>query len=77
MIIRIVVEKCEILVTEREDIADFGIELHVRQWTWYASKLETCLIKMIKVEMGVACSIDEVSGTKTCYLSNHEEEKGI
>ena len=68
---RVVVLQLEIIVVEVEDALDIGIYHHDRQLARLTRQLQTSLVKMVEIEMGVAGGVDEVAGLESGDLSHH------
>ncbi len=77
MVVWVVVGEGEVFELEVEDTLDFGIDVHLWQLTRLACELQTCLLEMIEVEVGVACCIDEVACFEACHLCHHHEQKAV
>ena len=73
----IVVDELEVLVLEVEERLDVGINLHLGEGTGLAGELETGLLEVVQIEMGVTRGVDEVTGLEACHLCYHHEEQGI
>ena len=73
----IVVDELEVLVLEVEERLDVGVDLHLGQGTGLTGELETGLLEVVQIEMGVTRGMDEVTGLETCHLCHHHEEQGI
>ena len=67
----------EVLKLEVEDVLYIGVNLHDGQWTGLARELETGLLEMVQIEMGVACGVDEISGHHVADLCHHLEQQRI
>ena len=69
--------EAEIFVSEPEYVLDIRIDYHPRQWARLACELQTGLIEMVEVEMGVAESMHEIAGLEACHLRHHLQQKGV
>lgn len=74
---RVIALESEIGIFETEDILHLRINLHDRQRTRFAGYLETSLLEMVEIEVGVAESVDEIARLKVAYLRHHLEQKGV
>ena len=73
----VVVGEFEVFVVEREEVFDVGVNIHLGQRTGSASELQLGLLKVIEIEMGVACGVDKVSTLESANLCHHLEQKGV
>ena len=73
----LVVGQREIGDTEIAQILYLGIELHSGQRIGCASELQTHLIEMIGVDMGIAKGMYKSSRLQTGNLSGHQKQQGI
>ncbi len=73
----IVVDELEVLVLEVEKRLDVGVDFHLGQGTGLTGELETGLLDVVQIEMGVTCGVDEVTGLVACHLGHHHQEQGI
>ena len=77
VVVRIVVRQLEIFVLESKDVVDGGIDVHFGQRTWFARELQTHLLQMVEIDVGVACRVHEIAGAESADLRHHHREKGI
>ena len=77
MVVGVIVGEGEVFVLEVEDGLHVGIDVHVGQWAWLSGELQTGLLQMVEVEVGVACGIDEVAWTESCDLCHHHEQEAV
>ena len=73
----VVAFKFEVLVAEAEDVLHVRINLHHWQWTRLTGDLQSGLAEMVKLEMGVASGVDEISWLEACHLSHHLQQQGV
>ena len=73
----IVVDELEVLVLEIEERLDVGIDLHLGEGTGLTGELETGLLEVVQIEMGVTRGVDEVTGLEACHLRHHHQEQGV
>ena len=45
----VVIDELEVLILEREEVLDIGIDEHLGEWARGASELQLCLLKMVEV----------------------------
>ena len=74
---RIIVFEAEVAVLEVKNIFFVGIDYHLRQRTWLACELETCLLEVIEIKMCVAEGVDEFSRLEAGALSHHHKQESI
>ena len=67
----VVVLEPEVVIFEIEDALHFRIDMHLRQRARFAAELQTDLIKMIEIDVGVSGSMDKFSGTQSAHLRHH------
>ena len=67
----------EVLVVEVENAFYVRINLHDGQGTRLTGQLQTGLVQVVQVEMGVACGVDEVAGFEACHLCHHLQQQGV
>lgn len=77
MWMRVVVLQRKILIPEAEDVLHLGIEAHSGQWTGLSGKLQTHLVEVVLVDMGVAKSVDEVAWLQSTHLRHHHRQQRI
>ena len=56
---RVVALQLEVFVAEREEVLHVGVYLHARQWSRSACELQSSLVEMVEIEMGVASCVYE------------------
>jgi hypothetical protein len=71
---RIIADYLDVFVFEIVDIFYSWIELDLRQWFWFAGKLELGLRKMVGIKMDVAESVDEFARLQTGDLGDHQKQ---
>jgi hypothetical protein len=74
---RIVIHKLKVLILEIKDALHLRIDLHLRKGARLAGKLKRHLLEMICVDVGITCSMDEVTHLQTADLSDHHSKKSI
>lgn len=73
----VVILKGEILVFKIENGFNLGIDYHTWQSSWLPAKLKFNLLKMVKVDMGIAKGVDKFSGLQACGLRHHHGEQCV
>ena len=67
----VVANEFEVFVVEVEDVLDVGVDLHDGQGTRVAGELQTGLLEVVQIEVGVARSMDKVAWFEACDLCHH------
>ena len=75
--VRVVTINMEIFVMKPENVIDVGIDAHCRQPSRLARKLESHLLEVVVVDMGITERVDKLAGFQLCHLRHHQEEKGV
>src|SRR4051794_28962745 len=73
----IVADEVEVLEFKVVDVFYVGIDLHSREGPWFTGQLETCLVKVIAVEVKVSESVDECARLYLAGLGYHEGQQRI
>ena len=73
----IVADEFEVLVLEIEERLDIGVDLHLGQGPGLTGELETGLLDVVQIEVGVACGVDEVARLVARHLCYHLEQQGV
>ena len=74
---RIISLKLEVLILEVEYALYIGVDYHLGQRTRLTGELQTCLVKVVQIEVGITCGMDEITGFESGYLRHHHGEQGI
>ena len=74
---RVIALQLEILVLEVEDALHIGIDVHDGQFARFTGELQTCLVKVVQIQVGVARGMNELTGLQTCHLCHHLEQERI
>lgn len=77
MWVGVVASEGEIVEIEVEDAILLGVEGHRGQRSGVAGKLQTALVDVIVVDVGVAEGVNEIAGLETTGLGNHHGEEGV
>ena len=67
----------EVLVFEVEDALHVRIDLHRGQLTRLTCQLQTGLIEVVQIEVGVASGVDKLTRLQSANLSHHHAEQRI
>lgn len=67
----------KIFVAEVENAFYIGIDVHLGQRTGRTAELQTGLIEVVQVKMGVAGGVNKFAGLQISYLGHHLQQKGI
>ena len=63
----------KVVVVKTEQVFYIGIEFDAWQWTRFACELDAGLFQMIKLEMRVACCVNEFARLESGGLGCHHE----
>ena len=74
---RVIALKLKVLIFEVEQVLDIGVQLHLGQRARCARELQVSLLKVVEVEVSVACGVYKIASLKPCYLSHHHEQQSI
>ena len=74
---RVVAYELKIFVAEVENAFYIGIDVHLGQRTGRTAELQTGLIEVVQVKMGVAGGVNKFAGLQISYLGHHLQQKGI
>ena len=77
MRVALVIEQLKIVELEIKDGSHVRIDLHLRQRKGLARKLQSGLVQMVEVEMGIAKGVDEVTGLVAGHLGHHHGQQGV
>ena len=73
----VIVGQGEVLILEREDVLDGGVDVHVGQRSRVSCQLQLGLLDVVEVKGGVASGVDEVTWFETTYLCYHHCQQGV
>ena len=73
----IVILQCKVLELKVEDGLDIGVNAHSRQLAWGARELLVDLLKVVEVEVGVACGVDKLTRLEATHLRHHHSEQSV
>ena len=77
MWVRVVVFQLEVFKFEVKNIFHIGVNHHAGQGAWFATELQTCLLQVILIQVGVACGVHEFSWFQTADLCHHHEQQSV
>ena len=67
----IVIDQIEILVRERKQVVDVGIDHHLRQRPWVSCQLFSCLIHMVQLQINITKRVHKLTRLQSNNLSHH------
>ena len=68
---RMIVDKLEVLIFEVEYALDVWVYEHLWQRARLTAELETGVLQVFKVQVGIAGSVDKLTGLEPCDLCHH------
>ena len=74
---RVIINQFEILVLEIKDAFHIRVDFHPRQLARLARQLQSCLLKVVEIEMRVAGRIDKVARLQVTHLCHHHGQQRI
>ena len=77
MWVGVVVLKREVAVVKLEDVFHVGVDTHCGQRSRVACELQTALLDVVVVYVGVAEGMDEVAVSESCDLRYHHGEQCV
>ena len=77
MRMRIVVLELEIFKPESEDVIYLTVQFHGRQLPRLPRELQPGLLDMVRVEVNISKSVNEIARLKPGNLSHHQQEQRI
>lgn len=72
-----VVNQLKVIEIELINLGDVRIDLHLGKWQWISGELEVGLVKMVRVKVKVAKSMDKFPRLVAANLCDHHGEEGI
>ena len=63
---RVITIKLKVLIFEVEQVLDIGVQLHLGQRARCARELQVSLLKVVEVEVSVACGVYKIAGLMLC-----------
>ena len=73
----VVVFEGEVFVLEFENIFDIGIDAHLRQFARFAGELQMHLVKVVEVDMRIACCVNEIAWLEVANLRHHHAKQSV
>lgn len=73
----LIILKLEIIIFERENILDAGIDAHLGQMVWSAGQLKVHLIEVIEVDVRIAYGMHKITQLIAANLRHHHGEQRV